>query len=282
MVNDETAIAHDTQQILHRGQYRNTQNRTVDIEPLVNHAVNGTRLYTPDELEQLPARFKRHAMATIFEVTKENSLQAIRRLKAKSLKNPQVLCLNFGAPLQPSDGTEVNAIAHEGLLVRSSALRPCLLAAPQYYDYHRQHPTKLYSDHIIYSPDVPFFKDNNGQPTEKPYLASILTCTAVDALGVRQSELENQAQMASAMRVRIRKILTLSATLGYENLVLGAWGCGPFANDPEMMAELFREKLTDHYAGCFRHIVFAIPTENEQIFQPFNQRFNGTMYYLMY
>jgi uncharacterized protein (TIGR02452 family) len=282
MVNNEIAIAQDTRQVIEQGHYINSQSKVVRLDAAIEKATTGTRLYTPEELEVLPTRFKRQAMATIFQATKENSLEAIRRIGSKSSKNPQVLCLNFGSPKQPSDGTEVDAIAHEGLLVRSSALRPCLLAAPQYHEYHRQHPTKLYSDYMIYTRDVPFFRDNNGELTDEPYLASIISCTAVDALGVRQQEPENQTQIASAMRIRIRKILTLSAVLGYENLVLGAWGCGPFANDPEMIAELFREKLTDQYAGCFRHIVFAIPTENEQIFQPFNKRFNGTMYYLMY
>jgi uncharacterized protein (TIGR02452 family) len=45
---------------------------------------------------------------------------------------------------------------------------------------------------------------------------------------------------------------------GHDALVLGAWGCGNFANDPGLIAELFRQALHGPFRGAFRHVTFAI------------------------
>jgi uncharacterized protein (TIGR02452 family) len=42
------------------------------------------------------------------------------------------------------------------------------------------------------------------------------------------------------------------------DFVLGAWGCGAFANDPHYTAMDFRQALENEYSGAFSDIVFAI------------------------
>lgn len=280
MGNVENQIAQDTLQILKQGYYNNSQNQQVNLSIAIEYAVANTRLYTPDELERLPSRVKRHALATTFEATHESSLEAIQRLYSNHKR--YVACLNFASAKNPGGGFENGAVAQEQSLVRSSALYPCLQSAHQFYQYHREQGSALYSDHMIYSPHVPFFKDDNGQLTDIPYFAGIIASAAVNAAEVSNQKPEGVRQIEATMRIRIRKMLTLCAAQGYEHLVLGAWGCGMLQNDPETIATLFQESLTDHFAGCFRHIIFAIKTNDDRIFQPFNVRFNGRMYYLMY
>jgi uncharacterized protein (TIGR02452 family) len=41
-------------------------------------------------------------------------------------------------------------------------------------------------------------------------------------------------------------------------LVLGAWGCGAFENDPYRTASDFRQALENDFDGAFSEIVFAI------------------------
>src|SRR5579872_3134925 len=43
-----------------------------------------------------------------------------------------------------------------------------------------------------------------------------------------------------------------------DTLILGAWGCGAFGNDPKVMATIMNE-ITLEYGGQFKYIVFAIP-----------------------
>jgi uncharacterized protein (TIGR02452 family) len=59
----------------------------------------------------------------------------------------------------------------------------------------------------------------------------------------------------------------------HTTLVLGAWGCGVFQNDPEEIAELFKEALTGPFAHQFKRMVFAVKTDKESIIDPFRKRF---------
>lgn len=43
-----------------------------------------------------------------------------------------------------------------------------------------------------------------------------------------------------------------------DTLILGAWGCGAFYNDPQIMASIMNE-INYQYGGQFKHIVFSIP-----------------------
>lgn len=41
-------------------------------------------------------------------------------------------------------------------------------------------------------------------------------------------------------------------------IVLGAWGCGAFGNDPRAIAPLFHRALTENFSGAYRDVVFAV------------------------
>jgi uncharacterized protein (TIGR02452 family) len=61
------------------------------------------------------------------------------------------------------------------------------------------------------------------------------------------------------MQERIDGLLSMACFHGESNLVLGAFGCGVFANDPREVAELFGEALrSDKYRHRFRKVVFAV------------------------
>ena len=53
-------------------------------------------------------------------------------------------------------------------------------------------------------------------------------------------------------------MLAIAQAYGYTTLVLGAWGCGAFANDPHRTARDFREALEHTFIEAFSDIVFAI------------------------
>ncbi|TQK50565.1 uncharacterized protein (TIGR02452 family) [Streptomyces sp. SLBN-118] len=57
-----------------------------------------------------------------------------------------------------------------------------------------------------------------------------------------------------------RGVLETAAKEGYRRLVLGAWGCGVFRNDPAVVAAAFHALLTGggRFAGHFEQIVFAV------------------------
>jgi uncharacterized protein (TIGR02452 family) len=66
---------------------------------------------------------------------------------------------------------------------------------------------------------------------------------------------------------------------GHDAVVLGAWGCGVFRNDPEMVAELFAGALRGRFAGVFDVVAFAVldGTADGSTIRPFAERFGGVI-----
>ncbi len=83
-------------------------------------------------------------------------------------------------------------------------------------------------------------------------------------------EQKRRALLAS-LSDRIHRALSAFVLGGCTDLVLPAFGCGVHGNDPSMVAEVFREMLTDphQFGGRFRTVVFAIPPSRKQNYQAF-------------
>jgi len=61
------------------------------------------------------------------------------------------------------------------------------------------------------------------------------------------------------MKIRMRKVLSLFAENKNKNLVLDAYGCGVFRNDPDIIADYWHELLYDeNYISYFDNIIFAV------------------------
>jgi uncharacterized protein (TIGR02452 family) len=266
------AIAEDTLAILEKGFYNNGQGEKVDITLVQQNAVNNTKLFRPEELEELVDSIKKeNNFQTQYEVTNETTLDAARRLVKEGVAD--VLCLNFASAKNPGGGFLGGAVAQEECIARASGLYPCLLTAMEYYNYHRKVGTGLYSDHMIYSPAVPILKDEGGQELDAPVCVTIITSPAVNAGVIMRDEGGKTDKIAPVMRVRIEKLLALCLSRKHTTLVLGAWGCGVFKNDPEEISQLFSEALTGKFANQFQRVVFAVKTNKESIIEPFRKRF---------
>ncbi len=272
MRNNLKNIAEDTIGILERGYYHNDAGDRIDIREQLGQAVEGTMLYTPQALstilDGLPAG---GACNTIYDVRNETTLDAARRLMHNGHRN--VLCLNFASAKNPGGGFLGGASAQEESLARSSGLYPCLLKVPEYYAFHRGNKSCLYSDHMIYSPDVPVFKLENGAPMDRALPVSFVTSAAVNAGVVEIQEPENIERIVPVMRSRIDKLLALCSSRGHGVLVLGAWGCGVFRNDPAVIARIFGDALEGKFKGVFSTVVFAVKANNEKMIQPFAEHF---------
>ena len=67
-----------------------------------------------------------------------------------------------------------------------------------------------------------------------------------------------QPESGDLLQRRIHRVLAIAQAFGYSTLVLGAWGCGAFGNDPRRTAVDFRSALENEFPGAFSDIVFAI------------------------
>ena len=85
---------------------------------------------------------------------------------------------------------------------------------------------------------MPIVRDDNSEFLDEPYSCSIITSPAVHAHGVRRYMPEREAEIVPVMRERMVKVLAVAASHGHTSLVLGAWGCGAFGNDPATVSKL--------------------------------------------
>ena len=179
----------------------------------------------------------------------------------------QVLVLNFANPYYPGGGVRRGAKAQEEDLCRRSSLLLSLESdwAEEYYEYNWKHMQKDfygndYGTHaMLLTPDVRIIKDRQYRMCEGN--VGVLT---VAAPIIRDKENLSE-EYVDILFERILGIFVCAAYYGYTHLVLGAWGCGAFGNEPEAVAGLFRDAIDGfEYGGkkvdqWFEEISFAVP-----------------------
>ncbi|KAK1177691.1 TIGR02452 family protein [Streptomyces sp. NBS 14/10] len=268
------AIARETERIVAEGGYTAPSGHAVRLAEHIDRATEGTRLYEPvqtvasrrgsalaEEIARVAAEALGHGEQpdrdTRFEVTGESSLEAARRLVA-GVDGP-VAVLNFASARNPGGGYLNGAQAQEEALCRASALYACLRTAPDFYAAHRADPSPFYSDRVIHSPGVPVFRDDRGALLDAWYEVGFLTSAAPNAGVIAQRGMDT-SRLPEALASRAERVLEVAAAHGYRHLVLGAWGCGVFRNDPAAVAEAFRAHLVapGRFAGRFERVVFAV------------------------
>jgi uncharacterized protein (TIGR02452 family) len=260
--------ANETVQICKNGAYLGPRGRTVTLAGEIERAKAGTAIYWPENPPPSPPH--RGFGRTRIEVRNETTFAALQRLTDGT---GHVACLNFASAKHPGGGFLSGAQAQEEALARSSALYPCLLWAPDYYERNRANYSAIYLDLVIFSPLVPFFRDDSGELLETPILASVISAPAPNAGAVAQSEPGNMVLLEPAMRRRAELVLRTAQGHGVDKLVLGAWGCGVFRNDPRMVARIFSELLclNGPFDGVFTEVVFAVfdPSQEQATYKAF-------------
>lgn len=244
-------MAAQNEQIADQGEYRSPSGAVVRIAEELAAARAGTVSYPPDaEFGPGPGPL---AAGAVVEVTGEGSMQAARRLVADGGRG--VAVLNFASARNPGGGYLRGARAQEEDLCRSALLYTCLLEAPDYYEAHRASTDLRYSHRVIVSPGVPVVRDDRGALLARPYPVTFLTSPAPNAgqLARRSPGVDVRGVLAE----RAVRVLAAAARHEVRALVLGAWGCGVFGNDPADVAEAFEGALA-RYGAAFERVVFAV------------------------
>jgi uncharacterized protein (TIGR02452 family) len=105
------------------------------------------------------------------------------------------------------------------------------------------------------------FRNDQGTLLEQPYAVDFITSPAPNKGALARNEAHNLKHISSTLSRRIEHFLSIAAEQGCDALVLGAWGCGVFGNDPNEVAAAFAEHLQK--SGCFaqqfKQVSFSIP-----------------------
>lgn len=218
-----------------------------------------TRLIGPGEAIETPELPGPSSVRV--SVTPDRTFAAARRLVAQ---NPDSRCavLNFASPVNPGGGVTVGATAQEECLCRCSSLYPCLDQRrlwDGYYLRNRSARNPLSTDACIYTPGVLVVKEDGVQPTPLPrdqwFEVDVITCAAPNLRRVGRGV--NADELRQIHLSRARRVLSVAAAFGVRTLVLGAFGCGAFCNDPRVVASAWHE-VTDELGGWFDAVEYAV------------------------
>jgi uncharacterized protein (TIGR02452 family) len=157
---------------IRKGCYVTSAGQEVSWRDAVQATCAAKRSIDPDAT--LPSNERILIHETKVQVTNETTLGASLRFVKRGLRP---LALNFANGIHPGGGFLGGARAQEEVLCRSSALYETLVDDPMYKE-HRKRPQPDSTDWAIYSPDVPFFRADDGTALQNFWLLSVITCAA--------------------------------------------------------------------------------------------------------
>lgn len=281
-------MLHDTLQIAERGYYT-VGDKEVRLR-LAPEEVREIRVYLPDAIETIvtdaaseaphPADVRSHVSVSC--VNADSYALARQRASALGTSSRPVLVLNLANPVNVGGGVYRGAKAQEEDLCRKSTLLLSLESeqAAAYYEYNRALHTYMGSDAVMITPQVEIIKDENGDLLPETVIVAVMTCAAPSL----REGMEGLTQEAYEEMIyhRITGMLTVAARLGYQDLVLGAFGCGAFYNDAAIVSDLFYRAMKNFvYHGMrledrFRRIDFAVMdhTADQYNYYEFSRNFN--------
>lgn len=258
---DRKAIARQTLNIMEQGYYE-TEDRKIEIRALLEHSIKESFLLNPEQGAALLDTYKlpthgieKDMNKRTLEVWNCSSVDAILKLSEEGKKG--IAVLNFASAKNPGGGFLNGAMAQEESLAASSCLYKTLTAHEEYYKSNRLCNTMMYTDYAIYSPEVAFFRDGGFRLLKEPVTASVLTLPAVN-MGQVLLKGENIERAEQIMKRRMKLSLAIFAEQKCRHLVLGAYGCGVFRNDPNKIAVWWKELLENFFQNEFESIVFAV------------------------
>lgn len=252
--------AQETLAIIRDGYYICNGER-IDVSDDIQRSVDCSCLYREDEFDDVlsnaAAKIAKLNFVTNIQIENTTVLEGAADLLQSGNK---VGCLNFASAKNPGGGFLNGAVAQEESLAVSSSLYASQMKHFELYEYNRSRHTYLYSDHMIYSPDVVVFRDNYGELLTKPYHLSIITSPATNIGAIKVNKPAEMTEVESTMSRRMDKMLALFLHHDIRYLLLGAWGCGVFQNKAEDIARLFATYLKPgrKYGHCFEQVLFAI------------------------
>lgn len=252
--------------------FEDTENmckQNAKLRETINYSINNTHFYAEDDTPKLP---KRRFDGTKISVVKYRSLETAMFYKQKYTQD-KICVHNFASATNPGGGVRHGSRAQEEAICRCSTLYPVLNTEKNqqyYYGLHRERRDAIYTDATLYTPNIFIIKSDTNIPQLLPESKwieiDVLTCAAPN-LREYPSNVMNpdsgeqvhltKSELLALHEQRGRHICAIAAKNNVDILILGAFGCGAFCNDPQVVAEAYKHILPK-FDGMFREVCFAI------------------------
>lgn len=191
-------------------------------------------------------------------VSKKRSFEA-----ASAYKGKHISVLNFASATNPGGGVTKGASAQEECLCRISTLYKCISASEITEAFHKKHRyalktgkmNSLYNDDCIQTCDVTVFKSDTAKPallSEKDWFdVDVISCAAPNLRYMLQYDKNwkktvTDKKLFDIYKKRINRVLDIASSAKSDVIILGAFGCGAFANPPELVAKAMHAAIDEH------------------------------------
>lgn len=179
--------------------------------------------------------------------------------------------LNFASSVAPGGGVLTGEQAQEESICRVSTLYFALSdpeTAGKFYDYHWEliragQMNRRNRDDIVYTPGVVAVRDDANDEAlmgeQDWYSMDVITCAAPDLrqLGDKAQFSPTMEELRRLYETRWHCILAAAARHEADVLILGAIGCGVFANPPDLVVQAFNNVLPE-FRNHFETIEFGV------------------------
>ena len=214
----------------------------------IRKSVDGTKRYTSDMMTDLKHEPNPDMHVGMIAL---GTAQAASKLAQYGGKTA---LLDFASFKNPGGGYMGGSLAQEEAICTESNLYNILSQHQDWYDENKsmraddESRNALYADRGLYVPDVALTVNNRIVKCDVIVVAAPNWCAASKA-GC------DKAANDEALSKRIDLVLDMAEDNGVKSIVLGAFGCGVFGQDPRQVASMFKEKLTNR---PFANVVFAV------------------------
>lgn len=187
-------------------------------------------------------------------IVNQSTIECILSLRNQYKGN--IIALNFANANFSGGGYIFGGDAQEESLCRASMLYYTIKDCAKFYNHNRFKSVPfIYSDYMIYSPNVPIIRNGNDMLLDTPVECSFITCPAVNRTFAKF--FTSDKKINNIMKSRIEKILSLAVSKNPQVIVFGAWGCGVFGNKKDIVFQMF-EKAINEIVPNDVIVIFAI------------------------
>ncbi len=239
--------------------FQDTQNfyeNDTTLKNSIQASIDGTKFYDATTYPPLP---EKNFDATDISVVQGRTFETAINLRGKN-PDARIAVHNFASATNPGGGVIHGSRAQEEALCRCSTLYAVLDTDEnwqRYYNFHRRRKDSIYTDACIFTPNIFICKNDIDLPQRLPQenfvAVDVMTCAAPN---LYYTNLSND-ELLKIHEQRGRHMLTVLAHHGVEIFITGAFGCGAFQNNPNVVAQAYKNILPD-FDGYFKKIIFAI------------------------
>ncbi len=223
-----------------------------------------------------PLKFPGHHTHTAVKVYKTGSIETGQLLKNKGY-HPVVL--NFANKSHVGGGVERGALAQEeDLFRRSSYFLGLDINHNSYLRLQMEGKYQIPEFGAIYTPFVHIIRgpEKEGFPFIPAFQLDFIACAAYNLTPRDNDAPASEKEYLEGMKKKIRAILRVGVLTHHDAIVLGAFGCGAFKNNPKIVAPLFREVIQEpEFQGQYKLIAFGIPENGSNNYAIFRESLDG-------